>query len=52
MWRWPVGAFVVLLVVHLFLPARLWRYDPVDRLYYRLGGTPAELIPRDCPHKD
>ena len=47
-WRWPVLALTILLLVHLFLPARLWRYDPLDRLYYRLNGTPASSIPPGC----
>jgi len=47
-WRWPVLALMALLVVHLFLPARLWRYDPLDRLYYRLNNTPTSSIPQEC----
>jgi hypothetical protein len=26
----------VLLLLHLFLPVSLRRYDPIDRLYYRV----------------
>jgi hypothetical protein len=47
-WRWPVLVLAVLVLVHLFLPARLWRYDPLDRLYYRLNGTPTSSIPPGC----
>ena len=47
-WRWPVLGLAVLLLVHLFLPARLWRYDPLDRLYYRLNDTPTSSIPPGC----
>lgn len=49
-WRWPVLALMALLAVHLFLPARLWRYDPLDRLYYRLNNTPMSSIPQECSH--
>lgn len=38
-WRWLALTLAAVLLVHLFLPARLWRYDPLDRLYYRLNGT-------------
>ena len=48
-WRWPVLAIAVLLLVHLFLPDRLWKYDPLDRLYYRMNGTPSASIPDECP---
>jgi hypothetical protein len=47
-WRWPALALTLLIAVHLFLPPRLWRYDPLDRLYYRLNGTPSAAIPKDC----
>lgn len=36
-WRWPVLALIVLLVVHLYMPPSLRRYDPLDRLYYRFN---------------
>jgi hypothetical protein len=35
-WRWPILAVVLLLLVHLFLPQQLTKYDPLDRLYQRL----------------
>jgi hypothetical protein len=42
-WRWPVGILVVALAVHLFLPTQLQKYDPLDRLYERLGpDVPAQ----------
>jgi hypothetical protein len=47
-WRWPVLLIAALLLAHLFLPARLWRYDPLDRLYYRLNGTAPSSIPQNC----
>jgi hypothetical protein len=36
-WRWPVLVLIVLLVAHLFMPPSLRRYDPLDRLYYRVN---------------
>jgi hypothetical protein len=36
-WRWPVLLLIVLLVAHLYMPPSLRRYDPLDRLYYRLN---------------
>ncbi len=36
-WRWPAMFVVALLVAHLFLPPSLRRYDPLDRLYYKLN---------------
>jgi hypothetical protein len=36
-WRWPVLLIVVLLVAHLYMPPSLRRYDPLDRLYYRVN---------------
>ena len=36
-WRWPVLVIVVLLVAHLYMPPSLRRYDPLDRLYYRVN---------------
>jgi len=50
-WRWPVLVFIVLLVTHLFLPPSLRKYDPVDRLYYRVNpisapGPSGETDPR------
>jgi len=45
-WRWPVLIFIVLLVAHLYMPPSLRRYDPLDRLYYRLNpaGAPPEGV--------
>jgi hypothetical protein len=51
-WRWPMLALVLLLVVHLFLPDRIAeKYDPLDRLYLRLGRTQGEPVhePPDVP---
>ena len=36
-WRWPVLVIIVLLVAHLYMPPSLRRYDPLDRLYYRVN---------------
>ena len=36
-WRWPVLVLIVLLVAHLYMPPSLRRYDPIDRLYYRVN---------------
>jgi hypothetical protein len=36
-WRWPVLVLVILLVAHLYMPPSLRRYDPLDRLYYRVN---------------
>jgi hypothetical protein len=44
-WRWPVLIIIVLLVAHLYMPPSLRKYDPLDRLYYRLnpaGGAPPD----------
>ena len=44
-WRWPVLILIVLLVAHLYMPPSLRKYDPLDRLYYRLnpaGGAPPD----------
>jgi len=49
-WRWPVLAIAVVLLVHLFLPARLWRYDPLDRLYYSLNGSAPPSGSTLCEH--
>jgi len=45
-WRWPVLVLVVLLVAHLYMPPSLRRYDPLDRLYYRLNpaGAPPDGV--------
>jgi len=40
-WRWPVLLFIVLLVAHLFMPPGLRKYDPLDRLYYRINPVSA-----------
>ena len=59
-WRWPVLVIVVLLVAHLYMPPSLRRYDPLDRLYYRVnpaseppppgvGPVESELAPEDVP---
>jgi hypothetical protein len=45
-WRWPVLVFIVLLVAHLFMPPGLRKYDPLDRLYYRINPVSA---PDDTP---
>jgi hypothetical protein len=34
--RWPAMVLALLLLLHLFLPVSLRRYDPIDRLYYRV----------------
>jgi hypothetical protein len=47
-WRWPVLILIVLLVAHLYMPPSLRKYDPIDRLYYRLnpaGAPPEESAP-------
>jgi hypothetical protein len=38
-WRWLALLVTLLLVVHLFLPPRLSRYDPLDRLYQHIAST-------------
>jgi hypothetical protein len=57
-WRWPVLVIVVLLVAHLYMPPSLRRYDPLDRLYYRVnpaseppppGVGPVEDEPQEVP---
>jgi hypothetical protein len=35
-WRWPILVLITLIVVHLFLPEHLTKYDPLDRLYQRI----------------
>jgi hypothetical protein len=44
-WRWPVLAVIVLLLVHLFLPPSLQKYDPLDRLYYRVNPAASGQTP-------
>lgn len=63
-WRWPALLVVALLVAHLFLPPSLRRYDPLDRLYYKLnpaaeppppgvGPVPVpETVPETVPPAD
>jgi hypothetical protein len=52
-WRWPVLVIALLLLTHLFLPPRMWRYDPLDRLYYRLNPATSSSPPPDhCPGHD
>ena len=50
-WRWPVLVIIVLLVAHLYMPPSLRKYDPLDRLYYRLdpAGAPPEIGAPDTP---
>jgi hypothetical protein len=55
-WRWPVLVIIVLLVAHLYMPPSLRKYDPLDRLYYRVnpaGDPPPEGVgaapPTDAP---
>jgi hypothetical protein len=57
-WRWPVLVIIVLLVAHLYMPPSLRRYDPLDRLYYRVnpaseppppGVGPVESDPEPLP---
>lgn len=38
-WRWPVIAAIVISVADLFLPTRLWKYDPLDRMYQRIESV-------------
>ncbi len=38
--RWPVLLVTTLVMVHLFMPASLRRYDPIDRVYYAATGQP------------
>ncbi len=38
-WKWPVLVIAVLLLVHLFLPPRWWKYDPLDRTYKRVSAA-------------
>ena len=51
-WRWPVLIIIVLLVAHLYMPPSLRKYDPLDRLYYRLdpAGAPPEIGAPDPEH--
>jgi hypothetical protein len=46
-WRWPALLLIILLVVHLFLPPRLQRYDPLDRLFQRIDPVDEPTRP---PH--
>jgi hypothetical protein len=49
-WRWPIGIAIAVLVIHLFLPPRLQKYDPLDRLYQRLApDVPSQ--PRHPQHE-
>ena len=53
-WRWPVLVLIVLLVAHLYMPPSLRKYDPIDRLYYRLnpaGAPPEESAPARPPER-
>ncbi|MDQ3148247.1 MAG: hypothetical protein M3R01_15190 [Actinomycetota bacterium] len=50
-WRWPVLAFIVLLVAHLFMPPDLRKYDPLDRLYYRINPVSAPAEPDGGPER-
>jgi len=40
---------VLLLVVHLFLPERLMKYDPLDRLYRRIDPVEQPKKPPKFP---
>jgi hypothetical protein len=42
-WRWPVLILIIFLLIHLFMPPDLRKYDPIDRLYKRLN--PAYSMP-------
>lgn len=46
-WRWPIIALVVVLMVHLFLPESLTKYDPLDRLYQRIDPVHQPKQPPD-----
>ncbi|MCU1465521.1 MAG: hypothetical protein JWM72_1449 [Actinomycetia bacterium] len=48
-WRWPVLALIALLVVHLFLPPRMQRYDPLDRLFQRIDPVAEPKRPPNVP---
>jgi hypothetical protein len=48
-WRWPVLVLIALLVVHLFLPPRLQRYDPLDRLFQRIDPVEEPKKPPNVP---
>lgn len=41
-WRWPVLAVTLFLLVHLFSPPSFRKYDPIDRLYYRLNPVTSD----------
>jgi hypothetical protein len=47
-WRWPVFAVIVVLVVHLYLPPRFQKYDPLDKVYERIQPS-APSPPRPPP---
>jgi hypothetical protein len=49
-WRWPVLILIILLTIHLFLPPRLRKHDPIDRLYQRFN--PAYSQPSEPPVPD
>jgi hypothetical protein len=48
-WRWPILVLVVLLVIHLFLPDQLTKYDPLDRLYRRIETKKPHKAPPPGP---
>ena len=48
-WRWPILVLVVVLMVHLFLPDQLTKYDPLDRLYQRIDPVNQPKKPPSVP---
>jgi hypothetical protein len=48
-WRWPALIVIVALVAHLYMPVRLRKYDPLDRLYRRAETTLNPKTPRKSP---
>jgi hypothetical protein len=48
-WRWPMLVLVILLVIHLFLPEHLTKYDPLDRLYRRIDPVVEPKKPKTPP---
>ena len=49
--RWPVLLVATLVMAHLFLPASLRRYDPIDRAYYAATGQP-NPYEETAPHSE
>lgn len=43
--RWPAMVLAVLLLLHLFLPTSFRKYDPIDRVYYRVTDQQNPYLP-------